>query len=247
MKKNKRELLLAMDVGNTNVSAAVFDGAKMLARFYFPEERSKLAGYLKDINKVMVVSVAPARLLMAIREVRKFYKGKISIVGKDVRIPIKSAYNSAQIGQDRLVTAYAAAVLCGRPVLIVDFGTAVTFDVVSAKGEYLGGLILPGIKMSLESLHRGTAMLPEVVFGRARKGSFIGRNTQDSIRNGILFGYVSICEGLTKKFRNEFKGLKIIATGGNARLISSYTRTFPVIDDSLCLKGLMLLHNLSNA
>ena len=192
------------------------------------------------MDKVIIDSVSPKKLKMVLGSLWKtHYRGEVYIVGKDIKVPLKSVYNPREIGQDRLVTAYAASRVYGKPALTIDFGTALTFDVVSKKNVYLGGLILPGIKMSLESLHKKTALLPEIALREAR--GFIGRNTKISITNGIIYGYVSLCEGLIRKFRRRFKDLKVVATGGNAKLISKYTPLIKNVDEDLSLKGLAML------
>jgi len=175
--------------------------------------------------------------------VKRYLKGvstrKICIIGKDITVPIKSLYRKKDIGQDRLITAYAAKLIYGKPVLIIDFGTAVTFDMVSVNNVYMGGLILPGIKMSLRSLHRDTALLPEISLRQAK--GFIANNTADSIRNGIIYGYASICEGLINRFKKRYKKLKIITTGGNVDLIALHTPSIKTIDKNLSLKGLEMI------
>ena len=215
-------MLLAIDIGNTNITVGLF--------------REKGHG------KILIVSVSPKRLKQVLKLIRKRKLPKPYIIGKDIMVPLKSKYNKKQIGQDRLVTAYAAAKLYGRPVLIIDFGTAVTFDIVSKRNEYLGGLILPGIKMSLESLHNKTALLPYVELKKAK--GLIGRSTEDSIRLGMIYGYASLCEGLIRRFKKKFPSLKVVATGGDAGLISQHTEFINNIDNNLSLKGLLFLSHL---
>ncbi|NQT22778.1 MAG: type III pantothenate kinase [Candidatus Omnitrophica bacterium] len=240
-------MLLAIDIGNTNINAAFFKGKKLVKRMTFggfPQaEGMILKREISRINKadsIIIVSVSPKRLNTVLGTLRKTNKGiPIYIVGKHLKVPIKSLYNPKEIGQDRLVSAYAASRLYGTPVLIVDFGTAVTFDVVSKNLVYLGGLILPGVKTSLESIHKKTALLPEVELRRAR--GFIGTNTKDSIRNGMVYGYSLLCEGLIRKFKNKFKNLKVVATGGDAKLISRYSPSIRKVDADLSLKGISFL------
>ena len=213
---------LLIDIGNTNINRA-------------------LRGAKGKVDKVVVVSVDPAMLKKQKRVLKRKYKSaEIFVVGEDIKVPLKCRYNKRQIGQDRLVTAFAAKSLYGLPVLIVDFGTAVTFDFVSRNDVYEGGLILPGIKMSLDSLSERTALLPKTYLKKT--SSFIGRDTVSSIRNGMIYGYASICDGLVSQFRKRIgKNLKVVATGGDARLIGSYTRSLKKIDPNLSLKGLYLL------
>jgi len=230
-------MLLAIDVGNTNINVGIFDGEKLIGRFDFHDIPAK---YFQKANKAVIVSVCPTKLKTVLATLRKTsYTGKIYMIGKDIKVPLKSKYNPKEIGQDRLVTAYAATRLYGKPVLIIDFGTAMTFDIVSTENVYLGGLILPGVKMSLESLHKNTALLPEVTLRKAK--GFIARDTETSIRNGLIYGYSHICEGLISRFRKDFVNLKIVATGGNAKLISNYTPLIENVDGDLSLKGLSLI------
>ncbi len=240
-------MLLAIDIGNTNISVGLFKGKRLIRKASYGD-RSQLSGivsgrdlspYIKNVDKVIIVSVAPKRLKEVLRILKRIYRKKIYIIGKDIKVPLKSHYNPKEIGQDRLVTAYAASIVYGTPVLTIDFGTAVTFDVVSKQNLYVGGLILPGIKMSLESLHKKTAFLPEVEFKKAKE--FIGKNTKDSIRSGMVYGYVSICEGLIKRFKKKFRALKVVATGGDAKLISNYTSSIQKVDENLSLKGISML------
>jgi type III pantothenate kinase len=167
--------------------------------------------------------------------------GKILIVGKDIIVPVKNMYRiKTQVGQDRLVNAFAALTIYGRPCVIIDFGTAITFDIVSRRGEYLGGLILPGIDMSLASLHEKTALLPDVRLKASRH--IIGKDTVNSMRGGILFGFGAMCDGLSLRYRKILgRDTIIIATGGNAGLMKRYAVRIDIVDDDLTLKGLYLL------
>ncbi|UCD55252.1 MAG: type III pantothenate kinase [Candidatus Omnitrophota bacterium] len=243
-------MLLAIDIGNTNITFALINKQGKITRKYsIPTAQSRRLTYEiglrscrgRVIDKIFIVSVVPKALKEVKRGLkRKFKNTGIFVVGKDVKVPLKSLYNKREIGQDRLVTAFAARSLYGLPVLIIDFGTAVTFDVVSKKGVYLGGLILPGIKMSLESLSEKTAMLPKIYLKKTHL--FIGKDTTSSIRSGISYGYSAICEGLIDLFRKRIdKNIKVIATGGDAPLISRYTPSMKRIDLDISLKGLYLL------
>ena len=232
-------MLLAVDIGNTNINLALIDRkGRIKNKFKIPTHkfnlRTTLKGIRRKIDKIIVVSVVPKVLKKVKREVRTL------IVGDNIKVPLKSVYNKKEIGQDRLVTAFAAKSLYDLPILIIDFGTAVTFDVVSKKGAYLGGLILPGIKMSLTSLSERTAMLPETYLKKTR--SIIGKDTRSSIRGGMIYGYAAMCEGLIGLFRKKLgRDLKVVATGGDAPIISRYTSSIRKVDLNLSLKGLYLL------
>jgi len=231
-------MLLAVDIGNTNVNVGLINGKGVLRRLRLSELRERKTG---EIDEIIIVSVVPDVLRRIRHDLRtKFKTAKISVVGRDIRVPLKCLYDKRQIGQDRLITAFAASSLYGLPVLVIDFGTAVTFDAVSHELAYLGGLILPGVKMSLESLSERTAMLPSIHLKKVR--SFIGRDTASSIRSGMIHGYGVLCEGLIKLFRKELgKNIKIVATGGDAPLLTRHAPSVKNIDPDLSLKGLFLL------
>ena len=239
-------MLLAIDIGNTNINLALINKRGKIVCKHSASTANRKLRVLRgqsgdEVEKIIIVSVVP-RVLASVKRVLKkqFKKAKIYTVGQNIKVPLRSEYNRKEVGQDRLITAFAAAGLFGLPTLIVDFGTAVTFDAVSKRGAYLGGLILPGIRMSLESLSEQTAMLPKTYLKRTH--SFIGKNTTASIRNGMIYGYSSICEGLIKLFRKKIdKNIKVVATGGDAPLISKYTPSMKRVDLDLSLKGLYFL------
>jgi type III pantothenate kinase len=195
-------------------------------------------------DKVIISSVVPLALSRVLVCLKRVGLRDIEVTGKDVIVPIRNLYRKAgEVGQDRLVNAYAARKFYGAPCVVVDFGTAITFDVVSGKGEYLGGLILPGISMGLKSLYEKTALLPRVELKPARH--IIGKDTVSSMRGGILFGYGALVNGLSVKYRAILgPKTRIIATGGNSRLIRRYAASIDVVDEDLTLKGLLFLTDL---
>lgn len=246
--------ILAIDIGNTNITAGLFKGTKLAAKTKMPTccyssyGRSMKAlireGRLDpdDVEEVIVSSVVPLSLARFVVEARKaFPRVKISILGKDKIVPIKNLYKiKGEVGQDRLVNAYAAKALYGSPAVVIDLGTAVTFDVISKKGAYLGGLILPGIELSLCSLYKRTALLPKVELKEARY--IIGKDTVNSMRGGILFGFGAMADGLVSRYKKILgKNTKVIATGGNCRLIKKYAKSIRIVDEDLTLKGLHII------
>lgn len=248
--------LLVIDIGNTNITAGIFKGAKLLGKTKVPTysyssyiRRFKVLIKEADIEvsrvgEAIVSSVVPLALARLMVELRRMSGTiKITVIGKDLKVPIRNMYRiKNEVGQDRLVNAFAAKVLYGTPAVIVDFGTAVTFDIISKRGDYLGGLILPGIELSLSSLYRNTALLPKVELESA--SSIIGRDTVNSMRGGILFGFGAMCDGLIAKYKKILgKSTKVIATGGNAPLIKRYAKSIQKIDEELTLKGLQLISN----
>ncbi|MFH1397424.1 MAG: type III pantothenate kinase, partial [Candidatus Omnitrophota bacterium] len=156
--------------------------------------------------------------------------------------PIKNHYQfPEEVGQDRLVNAFAAIKLYGYPAIVVDFGTAITFDVISKKKEYLGGMILPGLETSLRSLAEKTALLPKIGLSAPPK-NIIGKNTRDSMLSGVIFGFAILTDGLIKKLKQKLgKNTKVIGTGGNIKFILRHCQELKSIDINLTLKGLNLI------
>jgi type III pantothenate kinase len=240
-------MLLAIDIGNTNITCGLFQKDRLIKRFYFSTQQARYCLSLKKNlgriipQAVLVSSVVPkatTRLELALRFLR--FKN-ILILGKNITVPIKNRYQyPKQVGQDRLVSAFAALKLYGAPAIVVDFGTAVTFDAISPKGEYLGGLILPGLEISLIALAEKTALLPKIKLSAPR--GLIGRSTKNSILNGIVRGFACLADALIDKLKSKLnKDTKVIATGGNIKFIAKYCRNFGVVDINLTLKGLNLI------
>jgi len=194
------------------------------------------------LRGVIISSVVPTALKKVRSDIRRLTDCDIYVLGENLRVPIKNRYTRPQqVGQDRLVNAFAAKEKYGYPAVVIDFGTAITFDCISGKGEYLGGVILPGIRISFEALHKKTALLPKVNIYPT--GNIIGKNTAESIRAGILFGYGTMCDGLVRKFRKIIGGnVRVIATGGNCSLLKRYTGSIQTADELLTLEGLRLTY-----
>ena len=194
------------------------------------------------MDEAIVSSVVPLALARLVVELRRMSGTiKITIVGRDLKVPIRNMYRiKSEVGQDRLVNAFAAKVLYGTPAVIIDFGTAITFDIISKRSDYLGGLILPGIELSLSSLYRNTALLPKVELQSA--SSIIGKDTVNSMRGGILFGFGAMCDGLVAQYKKILgRSTKVIATGGNSSLMKHYARSIQIVDEDLTIKGLSLI------
>ncbi|MDP3804614.1 MAG: type III pantothenate kinase, partial [Candidatus Omnitrophota bacterium] len=203
--------LLAIDIGNTNITLGIFFGARLIKKTKIPTAddalyKRRLIRFLnkRDIEGAIISSVVPKALSGLKRVLRKARPhSKILVLGEGLKAPIKNLYKvKREVGQDRLVNAVAAKIIYGAPALVIDFGTAITFDVVSRQGAYLGGLILPGIELSLQSLYEKTALLPKVALKPTRQ--LIGKGTRDSIRGGILFGFGAMCDSLISKYRKMF-------------------------------------------
>ncbi|MFH1552414.1 MAG: type III pantothenate kinase [Candidatus Omnitrophota bacterium] len=242
---------LLIDIGNTNTSIAVVHGEKIQKRYFIHTSKKEvssktlkrlLGASLFGIDRIVIVSVVP-KFSSIMKKSLKVIAPKVPIlfVGKDIKVPMKIKYkNPQEVGQDRLAVSFAAARVYGRPVLVVDFGTAVTFDLVNHKGEYEGGLIFPGFRLGLESLVQNTALLPKIVVKRTK--GLIGRDTRGSMNKGMLFGYAAMCDGIVQMFRKKYgKKLKIAATGGDAGLVAKYSRHINKVHPDLIFTGLNFL------
>lgn len=195
----------------------------------------------KTAEAVAVCSVVPRILRIA----EPFFKKKFAhvyVAGKNLDVPIKNRYkNPRQVGQDRLMGAYAAAALYRTPCIIIDLGTAITLDVVSGKKEYLGGIIVPGIKLSADTLFQKAALLPRVTIKKPRH--LIGKDTETSILSGIFYGYGEMLKGLAELISRKVQGRPyVLITGGFTGLMRRYIRSrIDKVDRDLVLKGLRLL------
>jgi len=249
-------VLLVIDAGNTNVVAAVHDGAgwRGIWRIATEPERTSdeyavwllaLLGHagLKpaDIDNAAIGTVVPTALYHLRRLCRDWLAVEPLIArasldwGFEIRVD-----SPAEVGADRLLNALAAHRIHGGPLVVIDFGTATTFDVVGADGAYLGGVIAPGINLSIEALHHAAAQLPRI--GIARPQSVIGRATIPAMQSGIYWGYVGMVEGLVARIQAEFGSpLKVLATGGLAPLFAEGTTLIQGTDLELTLHGLRLL------
>jgi type III pantothenate kinase len=242
---------LLIDIGNTNTSLALARGKRTHKRYFIrttrkeiaPKSLKRLIGKNSErIDKIVVVSVVP-KFLRIFKKSLKTVLPEIPVltIGKDIKVPIKNRYKKPrEVGQDRLVSAFAAREFYGKPVVSIDFGTAVTLDYVNKKGEYEGGLIFPGLRLGLASLVDAAALLPKVDIKPMR--GLVGRDTRSSMNNGILFGYAAMCDGLLEKLRKKYgKKLKTVATGGDARLVAKYSKYVKTIHPDLILDGLKFL------
>jgi len=241
-------MLLAIDIGNTNISCGIFKGLRLTRQFDIPTNArfkeifvKRLKSRLK-ISDSIICSVVPKQTKVVLRDLISLTKKKPYIIGKDLAVPIKNLYRKPkQVGQDRLVNAYAASILYKTPLIALDSGTAITFDVISKNKAYLGGLIVPGMGISLKALKEKTALLPLVKLSRPRM--LIGTDTKNSILSGIVFGTADLCNGIIKRVRQYIgKDTLVIGTGGNIRLIEKYSKINMKIDKDLTLKGINLTY-----
>jgi type III pantothenate kinase len=249
-------MLLVVDCGNTNVVFAVRDGATWRGTWRIrtePQRTSDEYGVWlisliehaglgrEDVSAAVIGTVVPAALYHLRRMCRDWFSVEPLVArstldwGFDIRVS-----NPAEVGADRLLNTLAAHQRFGGPLVIVDFGTATTFDVVDKDGAYLGGVICPGINLSLEALHQAAAQLPRI--GIARPQAVIGRQTVPAMQSGVYWGYVAMVEGLVTRIRAEFGGpMKVVATGGLASLLAEGTMMIEHIEPDLTLDGLRML------
>jgi len=252
-------MLLAIDIGNTNINCGLFKGQRLLHRFFYPtrlvpdsiknhkfilkKNLSKVD--LRSISCVIVCSVVPSKTSILKEAISHLVNAKILVLGKDIIVPIKNLYKDPQkVGQDRLVNAYAGLKLFGPALILIDFGTAITFDIVSKKGQYLGGMIFPGLGISLKALSENTALLP--LLKKDFPKVLIGTDTQESLLSGVIFGTAEMTDGLIERIQRRYRGFKVIATGGDAGYISRFCKKIDVVDPVLTLKGIMLVFSWSN-
>lgn len=255
-------MLLAIDTGNTNTVFAVFDDAGTIRGEWrsstninrTADEIGVWLGQLlalaeiapSAIKAVIVSSVVPATLFSLRLLSRRYFNCQALIVGApdvDIGIDVK-VERPEEVGADRLVNAVGAHREYGGPMIIIDFGTATTFDVIDTDGAYLGGVIAPGVNLSLEALHTASAQLPRVAIGRPER--VIGRNTVQAMRSGIFWGYIGMIEGMITRISHEYGApLDVLATGGLAPLFTGCTAAIPRFDQDLTLKGLFAVHRLN--
>jgi type III pantothenate kinase len=251
-------MLLAIDVGNTNIVYGLFDGSRLVHQFRVETSRGRTADEYAvivrqllsmrnveaaDVKAAIIASVVPALTEPMLDLVRRAFGFEAVVVGPGIKTGMSILYeNPREVGADRIVNAVAAYERFHSGLIVVDFGTATTFDCVTPKGEYMGGVIAPGIQISADALFARAAKLPRVEIQRPPR--VVGRNTQHSMQSGIVFGYVGLVDGLVDRIIEEmaFPSCAIVATGGLARLIAPLSRNIREVDDDLTLTGLRILY-----
>lgn len=250
-------MLLVIDVGNTNISFGVFEGEALLHHMRSESARARTAdeyavlvrqmlalrGVAADrIDAAILASVVPALTDTMVGLVRRAFDREPLVVGPGIRTGMPILYEDPrEVGADRIVNAVAAFAWARGGVIVVDFGTATTFDCVTPKGEYLGGVIAPGIQISAEALFSRAARLHRVEI--ALPSRVVGRNPMQSMQSGLVYGYAGLVDGVCKRLLAELGyPCKIVATGGLARLIAPQTESVGAVDDDLTLTGLRLLY-----
>jgi type III pantothenate kinase len=252
------DVLLTIDVGNTNIVAGIFAGDKLLANFRMATDKTKTSDEIgmtvsqllsfKGIDKtqiedIIISSVVPPVMHTLGNACRRYVGKKPLIVGQDIKPNINIKYdNPNEVGADRIVNAVAARAKYGAPLIIVDFGTATTFCAVDKNGDYAGGVIATGIKISMDALFEKAAKLPRIEI--VPPPSVIGKNTVASMQSGAVYGYVGQVEYMVKRIKEELNAseAQVVATGGLAALIAEHTESIDFVDRLLTLDGLRIIY-----
>lgn len=244
-------MILGIDIGNTTVEFGIIE-KNSITSYKFASDRTKtiddwlinidfIAKIKSNPKEIVISSVVPQIEERLEKALEKYFHKKPIILGKDLVIPIRINYeNPKEVGVDRLLNAYAGLNIVSPPLVVVDLGTAITFDVVNSAGEYEGGAIFPGMETSVETLFSKTAKLPKIKLEKPEH--IVGKNTVQSMQSGIFYGYVSLIEGMIKKIKKETgSGLNIILTGGHSRFISSGINLKCMVVENLSMIGIKSL------
>jgi len=253
-------MLLAIDIGNTNIVIGVFEDETLRATWRLGTDFHKLEDEyatvflnllslkglsFADIDCAIISSSVPPLVTVFEGLCQRYFEVSPMVVGPGTKTGVRiSIDNPREVGADRVVNAAAAHRLHGGPLIVIDFGTATTLDAVSEEGDYLGGAIAPGMGISAEALFEHAAKLPRVELVRPQKA--IGRSSVSAMQSGIIFGYVGLIEGIVVRMRKELGGTaKVIATGGLADIICRETDVVDALEPDLTLVGLRLVHELN--
>jgi type III pantothenate kinase len=253
-------MLLAIDIGNTNIKIGIFDGDELKATWNIATgihrtadeyggvllslmERKKVSP--SKITGIALCSVVPPLLPAFVELCRKYLDSEPLVVEAGVKTGMRIRLdNPREVGSDRVVDAVAAQHLYGKPLIIVDLGTATTFSVVSQEGDYLGGAIAPGVVIATEALYTRTAALPRIRLSRPEQA--IGRNTVAAMQSGIIFGHVGLIEGMIRRIEQELGSkAKVIATGGQAYFLAQEMPVIQIVNPDLTLIGLRLIYEMN--
>jgi type III pantothenate kinase len=250
-------MLLAIDIGNTNIVLGLYQAKKLITHWRLATQAERTAdeygviltqlvehgGYrCEQISAIAVSCVVPPMLTTTQELAARFFDRDPLIVGPGIKTGMPILYeNPKDVGADRIVNGIAAYDKYRDACIVVDFGTATTIDLISKKGEYVGGAIAPGLSISLEALVQRASKLPRIEIIKPKE--VVGRNTVNSIQAGIFYGYVGLVDGLVKRIQKEQNiQVKVIATGGLAPLVASECATIHEVDEFLTLEGLRIIH-----
>lgn len=255
-------MLFCIDIGNTNITLGLYAGEALVSHWRLATDHDRMPDEFamqlvalftyaqlsaKDVDGIALASVVPPLTGKWVEVCRTYLRCEPLVVDATTKTGIQILYDNPQaVGADRIVDAVAAYRLYGGPTCVVDFGTATTFDAITATGDYLGGAIVPGIGISADALFQRAAKLPKVDI--ARPPTAIGRNTVHAMQSGLLFGYVGLVEGMVARFRAELgPQMKVIGTGGLASIIAQETTVIEHIAPWLTLDGLRMVYAMNQA
>lgn len=254
-------MLLAIDIGNTNLTFGVFEDGQQLHQWRAATKRSRtadeytvllarffrIAGLTPEqIDGCVISSVVPPLTAQCVRMARNYLQAEPLVVGPGVRTKMRILYdNPTQLGTDRLIDAVGARELYGSPVIVIDFGTATTFNVVDRAGNYRGGAIAPGVGVAAEALISAAAQLPRIQLVFPPRVT--ATNTVEAMQSGVLYGYLGLVEGLVSRLKSEWgDDAAVVATGGLAGLVAEHTAAVDVVDQNLTLEGLRVIWELNS-
>ena len=247
-------MLLAIEQGNTNTLFAVHDGENWIAEWRSATESTRTADEyavwlhqllelqglsLKDLDGCIISSVVPQSIFNLRNLSRRYLKVEPKVIGENVDLGIKVRIEKpSEAGADRLVNAIGGHISYGGPLIIIDSGTATTFDVISADGAFEGGVIAPGISLSMQALHTAAAKLPRVAI--QKPGKVVGTDTVGAMQSGVYFGYVGLIEGVIDRIKREYaRPMTVVATGGVASLFEGATDKIDIFDADLTIRGML--------
>ena len=255
-------MLLVIDIGNTNSTFGVYKEDVLVGNWRVSTEAKRtsdemgimLLSFLRyaeiapeAIQDTIICSVVPPAMHSIVNAVKKYFNKQPILVETGIKTGINIKYeNPREVGADKIVNAVGALKLYGGPLIIVDFGTAITFCAINSKRDYLGGIICPGIKISAEALFDKASKLPRIEIAKPRH--IIGRTTVSSMQSGIIYGFVGQVDYIVTLMKQEMneKGIKVVATGGMAKLISAESSTIDIVNPLLTLEGLKAVYELNS-